>query len=81
MSHLLWDTAISVSRSVAKASSEALLRHAGTPQAQQFCDARQSLDIASIEEALVILAEVDEPLADALAARRRLSAQLKREVV
>jgi hypothetical protein len=80
MPDLLWDTAISASRSVAETASAALIRHSGTPEVQQYYDARRSLDVDSIDDALDGLAAVDAPLATALSARRRLAAQC-REVI
>lgn len=75
MADLQKDTAIAVSRSVAATTTAALLNHSGTPEAQQYRDALRALDPSAIDDALGILAAVDEPLALALAARRKLAAQ------
>jgi hypothetical protein len=69
MSDLLWNTAISISRSVAATTSAALIRHAGTPQVQ------------ANGEALESLAAIDPSLAQALTARRRLAAQLNGDMI
>jgi hypothetical protein len=81
MSDLLWNTAISISRSVAATTSVALIRHAGTPQVQAFRDAQQNLDLESNGEALESLAAIDPSLAQALTARRRLAAQLNGDMI
>lgn len=75
MADLLRDTAINTSRSVAAAVSDALSRHAGSPEAQALGDAQQNLDLDSIAQALEVLGEIDPALGQALAARRRLAAQ------
>jgi hypothetical protein len=70
MPNLLWDTAVSISRSVAATGASALFLHEGSPQAQAYFDARRNLDSASIADALESLATIDPPLADALAAQQ-----------
>jgi hypothetical protein len=81
MPDLLWSTAISASRSVAANIAAALIRHQGSPQAQQYFDARRNLDTASIEDSLSGLAELDPSLKIALQARRQLADRLKGESV
>jgi hypothetical protein len=74
---LLWQTAISTSRSVAANASAALIRHQGSPEVQAYFDAQRNLDPESIDQALEDLAALDPALNTALQARQTLGQKIK----